>query len=560
MKILLFLSKKVRNDIYEYESPNGKKFSGSLTNEAPVKYLCDKYKGSITEIICIVTKEAEDTAWDEFKDMVRHEISKEIKVIKIKYNLKKNFSNKPLNKILKHIEYNDKILFETTGGLRNDIMHLLLINRILFLKGIQSVEAVYSNFQTKAIEDVSHLITMFDLVGGVEELISMGNVRALRKYYLNQESEDDNMNYVLDCMESLIETITLCKTGVIEAKIIEFQDALKTAQNSKNPLLKQLLYIYQNKFGSHMDILDLVEWCVESGLYQQALTVYNEKVPMYIMRNFLIYDEKVLPELQIKSYEDPDTVLFTRGFLSIGNQDGMQGFKSYISQEDIKNKILNSDDTGIVKEYKIGISNIILCLNAMYKLGQYNSEWEKFLPENKKKLKEIMVIFKDCIPTGKDKMLNRITKMNKDGLEILLETKMVENYRNVFIKTIEGLELYIASSPFQLSCSVEMIQELSRDYLYIKNLRNMTNHASDENVTNKEMHRYFEEYNYINMEEITLKDIGEVLKEAVAKIRSAIPLQDNLTLEVNQKMTEIQSAILKSNKTVEEVLTFLLEK
>lgn len=274
------------------------------------------------------------------------------------------------------------------------------------------------------------------------------------------------------------------------------------------------------------------------------------------------YDDVIVHELQIKSYEDKDTVLFTRGFLNIGNRDGTQGFRVYISHDDIKNKILNSNMEGIEEEYKVGFSNIVLCLNAMYKTEQYNQTWERLLPENKKELKGIMGFLNEGMPTGKDKMLNRITKINRDALEILLDVNE-DSCKNSFFKTIEGLDMYIDSSPFTLFCSVETMQDLARDYIYIKNLRNMTNHANDESIVSSEIHQYFEEYNYKTMEAITLKEIGDMLKESVDKIRVAITNNqvkyNNFAVENKQKMEEIQSALHQSKKTPEEILAFLLE-
>ncbi len=99
-KIVLFLS-TLKPGILEkkkekYTAPNGKEYEGLQTNEAPTKYLCDKYQKDIVEILCIVTDEAEEIAWKYFKKSIKKnipkkKIRKKVKITKIKYDIKQDF-------------------------------------------------------------------------------------------------------------------------------------------------------------------------------------------------------------------------------------------------------------------------------------------------------------------------------------------------------------------------------------------------------------------------------------------------------------------------------------
>ena len=93
----------------------------------------------------------------------------------------------------------------------------LLLSRMLSYKGIRTADAVYSNFNAKAVEDISHLIELFDLVGGMQELTSFGNVQTLCAYYDQQikrnQPRDEKIIALLTSMERLTETITLCRTA-----------------------------------------------------------------------------------------------------------------------------------------------------------------------------------------------------------------------------------------------------------------------------------------------------------------------------------------------------------
>lgn len=85
---------------------------------------------------------------------------------------------------MEKVQAEDEVLLETTGGFRNAVMDLLLLSRILSYTGVKTIGAVYSNYPKTEIEDLSHLIGFFDLVGGMQELTSFGSVKTLRAYYI----------------------------------------------------------------------------------------------------------------------------------------------------------------------------------------------------------------------------------------------------------------------------------------------------------------------------------------------------------------------------------------
>ena len=188
-KIVLFLS--VFNDRSEekiYNCPDGSAVFGTQTNDAPVRYLLQAHP-DVQKIICIVTTQAQEAAWEHFQNIVK-EAAPEVVTIPISYEEAEDFSEKAVPSILEHVKDEDIIFLDVTGGFRNANMYLLLLSRILSYKGIRTAGAVYSNYKTAAVEDISHLIELFDLVGGMQELTSFGNVQALRAYYEQQTGQN----------------------------------------------------------------------------------------------------------------------------------------------------------------------------------------------------------------------------------------------------------------------------------------------------------------------------------------------------------------------------------
>lgn len=290
-KIILFLSDRkegAKEQTYicpEDETPDGKyikEVRGTQTNEAPVKYLLTAYP-DVREVLCIVTSVAEESGAFEVLEAAVKKQKPETGVIKIPFKDKEDFAAGPLAEIMSRMKKVDEILLDTTGGLRDAIMQLLLVSRALSFSGIPTVGAVYANYGAKQIVDCSHLIGLFDLVGGMQELASFGSVKTLRDYY--GDTVEPAVKALLDAMEGLQEDITLCRTGKLERRIEVFNAAMEGAEGCEDPLIRVLLPAFQAKFGKKLSVPGLIRWCVNSDMLQQALTIYKERIPTYVLRD-----------------------------------------------------------------------------------------------------------------------------------------------------------------------------------------------------------------------------------------------------------------------------------
>lgn len=420
-KIILFLSEMHPGSApAEYTCPNGGTVTGVQTNEAPVFYLLREHP-DISQIICIVTTKAKDS-FESFETVI-HEQYPAAEIVSVSFEEANGFDEIFLKKFFSYIQTGkDEILLETTGGFRNAAMYLLLLSRMLSYTGIKTIGAVYSNYSTYQIEDVSHLIRMFDLVGGLQELTSFGSVRTLRSYY-GETPADPRIARLLSAVEQLSQAITLCRTGLIDAKMEEFNTALQEAQACGDPLMRQLLPAFQKKYVSNknhkMTIPGLIRWCLDSDMIQQALTVYNERMPSYLIeKSTLLKVEKWVLPYRMRDYEDKSYVLFCRGLLRLGAQ--------------------GSED----RQYQV--------------------------------------------------------------------------------RSIRNLEsLLTTNCGFTLHCPVAQMQDILRDYLYIKALRNMTNHAHHETSPGQQdVEEYLcGECGYKPLSQITLEDIRSAIYQGLEHMK-----------------------------------------
>lgn len=415
-KVILFLS-ELRPNVREkeYICPGGLRVTGGQTNEAPVKYLLAAYP-DITQILCIVTPRAYATAWQRFSETVTA-AAPGVTLRQIPFADGEDFSDGPLTEVMRQVQSGDEIFLETTGGFRNAIMHLLLLSRILSFRGIRTEKAVYSNFENSEIQDVSHLIGLFDLVGGMQEMTSFGNTRTLRAYF-GRPAGNPAVEQLLASVEVLQEAIALCRTKDLADIMGEFDRALGNAEQCTDPLMQQLLPAFRQKFGSKGKKLTtpaLIKWCIQSDMIQQALTVYTERIPAYIIhsgRHLLVGEQVRQPPAQ--SYEDRDAVQFTKDFLLLS------------------------------KRYRL--------------------------------------------------------------------VERQDNSVRSYVETLENLEYLIKDSGYQVLCPIDQMHRICMDYLYIKMVRNMTNHANSEGVEDQtELMRYLESFGYESIDRISVKSVRTAL-------------------------------------------------
>ena len=239
-KIILYLSayNEKNTTSASYECPVGKPVEGIQTNDAPVKYLLREHP-NISEILCLVTPEAEKKAWGCFQEVVR-EVSPKVRCRAISIPNRADFARDILPNVLSETRECGKIFLETTGGFRDAVMYLLLISRALSYAGVKTAGAVYSNYNDRKITDAMPIVSLFDLIGGMQEASSFGNVRTLREYY-GKPAQDAHIEALLSAMERLWETIALCRTKQLPERMEAFNAAVDDAEKHADPLMRALL-------------------------------------------------------------------------------------------------------------------------------------------------------------------------------------------------------------------------------------------------------------------------------------------------------------------------------
>lgn len=332
--ILLFLSDHKDNrgnniEMNQYTYENGKKYFGIQTNDAPMRCLFDLAaeddKGTKNNnhpwidqilVICsdqvlnIRTGKSNKTSFEYFEDMV-HDLQREygygedhkVSIQKINYDKDQNESPdekaariyQEISECLNHegdaLPDEQNIYIDYTGGFRDISFLMTTIVRYLEVAGIRCRKIIYSDFHTHEIKNINYIYKMFQQINAVNAFLATGNAEELRTLY--RDSSDEVKN-IISAIQKVSDTVLMCDVGHIDEALdalnraipenLEQDDLSSALFNSLLPVIKKKMHLT----GSRMEYPDLISWCLDNRMVQQAVTFYVEKMPVYYFDRHLL--------------------------------------------------------------------------------------------------------------------------------------------------------------------------------------------------------------------------------------------------------------------------------
>lgn len=254
-----------------------------------------------------------------------------------------------------HEDQTLNLYLDTHGGLRGiqRIMEAtvsLLKSEDIDVREAYAVE--YSDNGTKSIVSETENMKIYDFVSGVNEFFSCGRADTLMKYKENLEQtheakkESSSKNIFTKEENQLITAISDVATGIQWCSIPAFDQGIKDLQKifpetsestAKNTSTESSDTKSIDK-GSYLDIyrtniqkdystllkkdhtvLDEIEWCINKGFYQQALTLIESKIS-----GLLVYDLKLFTFTRpqgIKQEKDGKTIHYSYTCINKNNNE-----------------------------------------------------------------------------------------------------------------------------------------------------------------------------------------------------------------------------------------------
>jgi len=166
-------------------------------------------------------------------------------------------------------------------------------------RNIECRRIVYGNYQSdrskQEILSLDCVYDMFQLLNGVDQFMRTGNAERLQECYDTVGSEDTKR--LVNRLVDFSHTISLCDIGKIDEIVEGLSTALDAYEQRKTQgelfesMFSDLTELIRRKLDIGKNGLSyprLIEWCLDNGMLQQALTLYIEKMPQFYYNEGLL--------------------------------------------------------------------------------------------------------------------------------------------------------------------------------------------------------------------------------------------------------------------------------
>ena len=376
---------------YFYTDDNGdeKFYYGIQTSDAPMQFLIDQIVRDgrkLSAVLCITSYDVKNkpidgqTAYKRFKDLVSSyykmrtgsSLTKDV-FCEIPYDYTPGKDDKDGEKgeegkdvrtpfrqetayavfSLIRSKLNEMedcgVYIDYSGGLRDVTLLLATIIRFLEFSDNSCERIIYSKnakwdkgclVENGSLVDISYIYNIFHLINGTGSFLSTGNARQLLEAFdqTDDQSERDILNAISAFSDvTMLNDLTQLEEKLSEAaKLIEAYEGNKETVNRINqgmlasmiPVIRRKMHLADMVRDSKIDYPVLINWCLENGMIQQALTVYVDKLPIYyfdterirLNEDFPIKPPKGSGESKLKT--DQGSALIQGGKLMLQNGVG----------------------------------------------------------------------------------------------------------------------------------------------------------------------------------------------------------------------------------------------
>ena len=327
-----------------YKSENGEyiEFEGVMTNEAPlksiIKYLYD-HDRRLDKVISLVSEKARtakiagknQTSVEYLKD----ETDKYIEEIE-KDSAKRYYDDYTKDNLFHYVEIDDnldekgvidasievankileeagegnhvKLFIDFNGGQRYIPFMLWNISNLMKIRKITVERTMTMNSnnlnnsknnekQSENTSEEEHMIIqsmdpvfkMGNLIAGINEYKKYGRAEGLKDYFKDCHNED--INFALDKMTEFADNLQMCRVAYIfsDNRMKEFREILEKDYNTGDSYDALFAYVVQDIKNGYKDLLEdngvinTIKWCINNDYIQQALTLFEAKLPEYFV-------------------------------------------------------------------------------------------------------------------------------------------------------------------------------------------------------------------------------------------------------------------------------------
>ncbi len=317
---------------YQYQNENGEvEVLTAISQLEPVTHMLNNELGKkgekLDKIIILETEETRNGADGKPAAVAFYKQRVAMFAEEIKYDDILIDENQPAEGIRKAtdrilLEYEDsinnkdemKLWIDTQGGFRDIVVVFTAIISLLREQGIEAEKIYATRYNHKSGEtgqkphpiiDQTAKYDIFKFVSAMQEFMDFGKATGLKKYY-------GEKNGFVQAIDKIADAIQMCQPQMFEEALRGFKAYLDSGQYKNEDSYLQIFVSFIKKdYGALLDEPDdtikQIEWCVRKEFYQQAMTIYIEKMPQY-------YYEKEKLNLEIDSKSSHGTNPYAAAF------------------------------------------------------------------------------------------------------------------------------------------------------------------------------------------------------------------------------------------------------
>lgn len=309
-------------------------------------------RGLLIECATLLEKE------DEHKDLKETSVkyNKEILFCDIDISVDTYFWE-AVESIRSKRDHEVNLYIDMQGGDRNTIAEMNAIVELLKEQNVNICGRYANDFapgkKLHTIREVSKEYRTYDLITAMDVFKKYGWGKELVEYFKNEESTSRNKRLV-DAIQKASAAISLCDVD-------RFDDAIQTIASLESEFTTnsqtrtQLDVVYEDIRRDYKPLINAeyryiaqIEWCLEKNFIQQAITIFEAKMPYEYVNSGLIY---YMTKEELKTKKDEFYNDCLNEYNTLGNTKfKMLDLNHYIVKTDLRGKKLD-------KYKRIGMTN-----------------------------------------------------------------------------------------------------------------------------------------------------------------------------------------------------------
>lgn len=550
---------------YEIRVPecDVKTIKATHTNESILKCLSNirqvKETGGIHKIIALVSNAAlhkrderfeQQTAYEYVQKVAKAAFSDAVQFVEV--NLENTDKQERdlhiiINDVCSEISEQDVVYMDAAGGKRTISNIMQLLTNMLAYKGIKNALTLYSDIQNTPsfITDTRAFEQMTALMNAFNEFMTTGKSDLLNQYIPTDQSPQ--LSKLLTTMRAFSNCIRILDIDNLDRIIQDLQVSISEYQNNgiadniESVIVHQFLPIIQKKLlgdETSLDYLSIIQWCLDNALIQQALTIFESKIPKYLFDKKLIMFRSESKRKEV--YE-----MFNN------NKGNIYSFETYALYTNLlaykeTNPILEEAKAHILTGKEAKHPQVKILSDELENFRRYfpGSQTKKFTKYEETDITRALLKFKkESNHQIYDSFLNSLCNNQKKLMECLGILEDKDSYSSK-LKAIENIKDN-SSQTYKFSDSVAFAK-IAYAYIFLKQERNRTNHAISEKIndfTNAQKDLFRQE-GFIVSDDNNYEDLCKNTQLGIDFIRSA------MTISEGKKEIPITPTELKKDDTV----------